>query len=183
MKTYILANGANLTVSEDTLGHLLAHPEVTSEILEAGAKRLAPPNIQTVSNIDLYHVFGNWGVTSLVKVPSATLFGFRRGRLAPSSVIDHPGIPAALLSMVTKPCANGDYALLTAFCSNGSAYTQEPITVDADPRTEEGLKKRSKYTNFWETHALALGCTPIDGEVFNSTWAEIIEKYGNVYHM
>lgn len=182
MKTiFILANGANLIVPETTLEHLLAHPEVTMEILGLGASFLTPLDHQSVSHIDLFNIYGKWGLSGLVEVKKSTLFAFRKGRVAPSSVIDHPGVPASFVTMITKPLEENNYSLITAFCSEGTNTKPEPITYAVDPKTEEGQKIRSEYLAYWQIHALALGCTPIDGDPFESTWDKIIASYGDIY--
>jgi hypothetical protein len=176
-----LKTGTTLFVPQTTREHLLAHPEVTEEVLVAGIAQLAPPDTQKPSYIDLYDTFGNWGASGLVKVEKATFFAFRKGRIAPSSVIDSPGVPASVLALVTKPIEGG-FELITAFCTDGIPAQPEPITPMVDPRTEKGLELRKEFLGFWKYHALALPCTPIEGEPFESSWDEIIEKYGNVYH-
>ncbi len=180
---FVLANGSTLVIPVSTVEHLVAHPDVTEELLEIGASCITPPDSQTVSQVDLFDQFGNWGTSGLVPVERATLFAFRKGRVAPSSVIDSSGVPASYLSMVTKPSETlGEYILITAFCSEGVGAKPEPITPMVDPRTEAGKKLRAEFLDFWQTHALALGCTPIEGEPFESIWNEIIAKYGSVYH-
>lgn len=181
-KSFDAANGIAVNVPQGTYEHLLAHPEVTNEMLEVAISRLTPPDKQTASHIDLFDKYGNWGKSGLVEVSEVTHFAFRKGRIAPSPVVKHSGTPASFMSLVTKPNEEGGYILITAFCSDGKGAKPEPITPMVDPRTEKGRALRSEFLDFWSQHALATGTSPINGEVFESTWEEIIAKYGDVYH-
>lgn len=180
--TFILANGANLIVPEITIEHLLAHPEVTMELIELSASLLTPPNTQQTSYIDLFDYLGNWGLCSLVRTNSANLFAFRRNRKAPTHVSKESSNPASKIAMVTKPVEKTHYELITAYCSDGTLSTLEPISLGIDPQTELGLRMRNQCIDFWSCHALSLDSTPIDGDSFESTWEEIITKYGNIFH-
>jgi len=171
-----------LEVPAATLEHLQAHPEVTPEILEAAVSQLVPPPSQEVSMIDLIQPFGLWGKSGLVKVPEVTLFAFRKGRIAPSPVIQHPGVLASKLAVVTKPTEGGGFLLVSCWCTDGAPAKPEPITPMVDPRTEKGLLLRQEFLQFWRVNALALGVSPIEGEPFTSTWDEVITQWGDVYH-
>jgi hypothetical protein len=179
--TLPLANTKLLVVSQGTIKHLSAHPEVTEDVLETGASLLFPSNTQEASYIDLYAALGNWGKCALVKMDSVSLFAFRKDRKVPSAVTMATAAPASILVMVTKPIDNSQYELITAYCSDGTESTLEPISREIDPNTEEGRSLRQECLEFWSKHALSLDCTPIDGEPFESTWLEIIDKYGNYY--
>lgn len=181
-KQYLLSSGQILEVPSSTLEHLQAHPEVIPEILEAAVSQLIPPPSQGVSMIDLNVEFGLWGKSGLVQVPEVTLFAFRKGRIAPSPVIQHPGVPASKLAVVTKPKEDGGFLLISCWCTDGAPAKPEPITPMVDPRTQEGLALRQEYLEFWKVHALALGVAPIEGEPFTSTWDEVITQWGDVYH-
>lgn len=179
---YLLPSGQVLEVPSSTLEHLRAHPEVTPEILEAAVSQLAPPSSQGMSMIDLKAKFGFWGKSGLVEVPEVTLFAFRKGRIAPSPVIQHPGVPASKLAVVTKPKEGGGFLLISCWCTDGDPAKPEPITPMVDPRTEKGILLRQEFLQFWSGHALALGVSPIEGEPFTSTWDEVIATWGDVYH-
>ena len=179
---YLLPSGQVLEVPSSTLEHLRAHPEVTPEILEAAVAELNPPSSQGVSMIDLTDQFGLWGKSGLVEVPEVTLFAFRKGRIAPSPVVDHPGVPASKLAVVTKPKDDGGFLLISCWCTDGVPAKPEPITPMVDPRTEKGLLLRQEFLQFWRGHALALGISPIEGEPFTSTWDEVLATWGDVYH-
>lgn len=179
---YTLPSGEVLEVPTSTLEHLQAHPEVTPEILETAVSQLTPPSSQGVSTIELMNQFGLWGKSGLVEVPEVSLFAFRKGRIAPSPVVDHPGVPASKLAIVTKPKDEGGFLLISCWCTDGVPAKPEPITPMVDPRTEEGLELRQEFLQFWRFHALALGVTPIEDEPFTSTWEEVISKWGDIYH-
>lgn len=181
-ENYLLSSGDALVVPDSTLEHLQAHPEVTPEILEVAVSQLIPPHSQGVSMIDLMDRFGLWGKSGLIQVPEVELFAFRKGRIAPSPVIRHPGMPASKLAIVTKPTDDGDFLLISCWCTDGSPAKPEPITPAVDPRTEKGLLLRQEYLEFWRAHALALDVAPIEGEPFHATWDEVLTKWGDVYH-
>ena len=181
-KQYLLSSGEVLEVPASTLEHLQAHPEVTPEILEAAVSQLVPPPSQGVSMIDLKVRFGFWGRSGLVQVPEVTLFAFRKGRIAPSPVVDHPGVPASQLAIVTKPTNEGGFLLISCWCTDGAPAKPEPITPMVDPRTDKGLELRQEFLQFWRVNALALGVSPIEGEPFTSTWDGVITQWGDVYH-
>jgi hypothetical protein len=176
-----LANTNVLVVPQTTIEHLSAHPEVTEATLELAASLLNPPDTQQTSYIDLFDYFGNWGFCSLVKVESVNLFAFRRGRNVPTHVTIAPSQLASKIAMVTKPIDNTRYKLITAYCSDGTLSTLEPISYEIDPQTNEGRQLRNQSLDFWSYHALSLDSTPIDGEPFESTWEEIIAEYGDYY--
>jgi hypothetical protein len=176
-----LANNQKLEITDYTWDHLQAHPEVTLELLTVAASRLTPPDHQASSCVDLYDKFGCWGFSGLVKVESANLFAFRAGRSTPSSVTHLPSNKSSFLSMVTKPCGENTYRLYTAYCSSKIKACPEPLDGRIDPKTEDGQKLRLESLEFWSEHALSLDCTPIDGELFESTWEEVITKYENIY--
>jgi hypothetical protein len=179
---YTLPSGEVLEVPYSTLQHLQAHPEVTPEILETAMMELNPPSSQGVSMIDLKTKFGFWGKSGLVEVPEVTLFAFRKERITPSSVVDHLGVPASKLAVVTKPKDEGGFLLISCWCTDGVPAKPEPITQSVDPRTNEGLLLRQDFIHFWSRHALALGVTPIEGKPFTSTWEEVIARWGDIYH-
>jgi len=179
---YLLSSGEVLEVPSSTLEHLQAHPEVTPEILEAAVSQLSPPSSQGVSMVDITGQFGLWGKSGLVTVPEVTLFAFRKGRIAPSPVVDHPGVPASKLAVVTKPKEEGGFLLISCWCTDGAPAKPEPITPMVDPRTDKGLLLRQEFLQFWRVHALALGVSPIEGETFTSTWDEVLATWGDVYH-
>ena len=180
---FTAANNFLVEVPAETYEHLLAHPEVSDEMLRVAIKRLVPPSTQTVSHVDLFDKYGNWGRSGLVKVDRVNSFAFRKGRIAPSAVVIHEGTPASYMSLVTKPNeAEEGYTLITAFCSDGVGAKPEPITPMVDPRTKKGQRLRQEFLEFWSRHALATGTSPIEGKVFESTWEEILTKYGDVYH-
>jgi hypothetical protein len=183
MIEYKLLNGSKLIISDSTEKHLLAHPEISDELLETAIRNiLSLPSTQDITRVDLYYIYGNWGISGLIKVPKANLFAFRKGRPTPSAVIDYPGIPSSVLALVTKPIEKDMFKLITAYCADPFINAvPEPITGHLDPNTEEGKKLRKDYLAFWQLHALALGCTPIDGTPFESTWEEVIQKYGDYY--
>jgi hypothetical protein len=181
-KQYLLFSGDVLEVPDSTLEHLQAHPEVTPEILEAAVSQLVPPSSQGVFTIDLEAEFGLWGKSGLVEVSEVSLFAFRKGRIAPSPVVDHPGVPASKLAIVTKPTDDGDFLLISCWCTDGKPAKPEPITPSVDPRTQEGIELRQEFLQFWSGHALALGVAPIEGEPFHATWDEVITQWGDVYH-
>jgi hypothetical protein len=177
-----LANTKILQIPQSTVEHLLAHPEVTVDILESAASLLTPPDTRQTSYIELFDYFGNWGLCSLVKVETVELFAFRRGRSVPTHVTRAPAKPASKIAMVTMPEDNTCYRLITAYCSDGILSTLEPISREIDPNTAEGLILRNECLDFWSNHALSLDSTPIDGEPFESTWDRVIAEYGNAYH-
>jgi hypothetical protein len=183
MTSFTLPNGCILTISERTQDHLLAHPEITMELLETAISNITTlPDTQDITGIDLYDIYGNWGVSGLVSVPEVCLFAFRKGRPVPSPVINHPGVPSSILTLVTKPTEKDQFKLITAYCADPLIIaTPEPITGSLDPRTTEGKKLREQYLTFWQHHAFATGCTPIDSTPFESTWEKIIEEFGDYY--
>lgn len=179
---YVFSNGE---FTFENVGHFTAHPEVTPSILEVGLRRITPLPVQQVTAVDLTKECGLWGKSSIVPLNhKANLFAFRKDRLAPSSVIDHNGYPAGVLAIVTKPTSkNGEFLIVTAWCTdNDDISNHQPISMAINPHTEEGRILREKRLQFWQYHAFALGVTPIDGESFTSTWEDIINQYGNVFH-
>jgi hypothetical protein len=165
--------------------HLNAHLEVTPAILEAGLAKITPPPTQEVILVDLTEEFGLWGKSSIVPLNhKANLFAFRAGRQAPSSVIDHPGYDAGILAIVTQPTSKeGEFLIVTAWCTDGeNTSNHQPISMAINPHTTEGQILREERLRFWEYNAFALGVTPIDGKPFTSTWKDMIEQYGNIFH-
>ncbi len=179
---YVFPNG---TFTFENVHHLKAHPEVTPEILVAGLARITPPPTQEVILVDLTEKFGLWGKSSIVPLNhKANLFAFRAGRQAPSSVIDHPGYDAGILAIVTQPTSKeGEFLIVTAWCTDGeNTSNHQPISMAINPHTTKGQILREERLRFWEYNAFALGVTPIDGKPFTSTWKDMIEQYGNIFH-
>lgn len=181
---YVFPNGR---FTFEKVDHLTAHPEITPEILETGLERITPPPTQEVILVDLTEKFGLWGKSSIVTLNhKANLFAFRKGRKAPSSVVDHPGYDAGVLAIVTKPTSNeGEFLIVTAWCTDGkgtSLNQHQPISMAINPHTEEGQILREECLNLWQYRAFALGVTPIEGEPFQSNWEEMIGRYGNIFH-
>ena len=185
---FIFSDNSKLILAEEAIEHLAAHPEITAELLTAAASKVSPElSLENQSVLVDLPEFGLWGKSGLVKTdkisPKDTiLFGFRINRSAPSRVIQAELTPTSKLTLVFRSTKTPSvYDLLKAYAALESALS-EPISLGIDPTTEEGQQEREMCLEYWTRHALAIDSANLVSKTFQSTWEEVILKYGSIYH-
>lgn len=182
-----LAQGQSVKVGQEQLEHLLAHPEVTEDLLRAALERICPNPNQTehVYYIDLSDI-GFVGFSSLVETPAlqttdVTTFMFRPKRTTPSRVaVGVDKTKTSKLCVCLKPEERSDgFVLITAYAASKPAK-KEPISASIDPDTLNGMRERQECLEFWLRHALAV--EPDEGQILHMSWQEVLEQYGRAFH-
>ena len=175
--------------------HQKRHPGISDELIELALLTIInlseeKSNEYSVS-IDMGTNIGNNSIVHYkpeINIRQPICFGFRFGRPSPSPIeINHPGFPTKYFFVYLKEYL-GDWFLRSAYPIGGpNSYRpgQEPISnahrpgnyISAEKRRIEMLRRCKK----WRSCKIAQHTAGIDGQMFISTWEDVLCKYYNVY--
>lgn len=191
MANFTTACGHNLIATQQFLGHMSGHSTVTNKMLTNAILKITldfKADYQ-MAIVDLGYQTGFSGLIvlpRLVEMDEAIWFGFRgTDRLAPSPIAKgHQGFPTNHLNVGFKP-VEGIWTLVTAYSCNLNDPNPgpEPITPMHTPaKNLDWQEKRDIALLKWRGFQLAEGPADLRDEPFISTWTEVMEEFGAVYH-
>jgi hypothetical protein len=172
-KFIIHPNGAKLIIAAQALDHMLAHQDVTDDLLREAFSKidLSGGRKEIRECVDLGRIIG---VTSKIETPlispdEIALFALRTGRKFPSRTITDVDLPeSAQLAVIAEWSDRGAYFLRTAFI--GQLAPPEPWSFNTIRKMR---LSGTEVLRFWCMNALAYDNSFIS-EPFESTWNEIL---------
>lgn len=178
---YKTANGVIVYVDDLTLEKLQAHPDVHELLPEAFSKLEINENLEaTKENVNMGRVVGKSGIvdTPDVELNTKTHFAIRTQRKFPSHISNSgKGKPCETVAMSLKKI-DDKWALVTAFI--GVSSPSEPFYYfDQDSWMYKDERQFKISLDFWMKHALVFE-EGVTGNVYESTWAEELEKLKNL---
>lgn len=191
MEIIKLSNNCNICLTDTFIEHIKAHPDVTLDNIKYALSDIDLKSLPT-NNLGTKcinkNIFPYKGRSALVYDPmdldATTFFSKRKGRNVPSRINKElQGEHTNLLTIILKENVDLDqYDLVTTYWSSQVNVGPEPISPSIDPNTPEGKVERKKALLMWCKYSLSVQEIELDEDPYQSTWNEIIEKYGNYYH-
>lgn len=170
MKTIQTACGRQITLTEQTIGHLQAHPEASALLEEAIAKITLPDGTFLLTTVDFGRSIGK---NACVEVNDTVTFAIRKGRDVPTHVV--LGIEKPETSLFTVIAYQDEttkqWVLITGF--TGPSAPREPHDRYFDDKLDSDEYKNA--LNFWTTHALVWEAD-VMGEAYESSWGLELAK-------
>ncbi len=171
VRSYPTACGATVELTEKSLHHLEAHPDVFDILPEAIAKIRFPLGQPFVEiEVDMGRVIGTSGCvpTTRIHPNDKAQFALRKGRTSPSRVITGvSGVSTQKAVVIAKKIHGNRYSLVTSWI--GSLAKKEPW----DPAIRSPQQAR-ECLDFWCNHAL-IHDPEMMGQVFESSWNQVAE--------
>jgi hypothetical protein len=192
----VSACGTTVCVNDILWKHAERHPGITYELLEEAVQMITidlSTNQERFSTHLLFdRTIGRQGLiynSNAVELDETIWFGLRQNRLAPTPILPGSnGHPTNYLFIYLNQI-DGVWTITNSYPSSGpdAMYPgTEPISFKNSRLVFKGnennlIRRKLEALQKWRHFSIAEYTTVIEGELFQSTWNEVMEKYWSVY--
>ncbi len=192
------ACGTTVCVNDILWKHVERHPGITYELLQEAIQKIVID--VSMNNYRLSfstHVMfdRSVGMQGLIYSPNAVeldetiWFGIRENRLAPTPILPGSGGYPTKYLFIYLNQIDGMWTITNSYPSSGpdAIYPgTEPISFKNSKLVFRGnekylFRKKLEALQRWRHFSIAEYTTLIDGELFQSTWNEVMEQYWSIY--